>query len=52
VFSVQIGDIQPFAPDAAVTVGFDTDAAYLFDFNGKVLSKPSPSPRSDKDFSP
>lgn len=42
VFTIQIGDIQPFAPDAAVTVGFDAGAAYLFDSNGKTLSATKP----------
>ncbi|MCM5560097.1 ABC transporter ATP-binding protein [Pleomorphomonas sp. JP5] len=42
VFTIQIGDIQPFAPDTAITVGFDAGAAYLFDSNGKTLSATKP----------
>ncbi|MBS1165010.1 MAG: various polyols transporter, ATP-binding component [Proteobacteria bacterium] len=42
VFTVQIGDIQPFMPDAPVTIGFDSDAAYLFASDGKTLSAAKP----------
>ncbi len=42
VFTIQIGDIQPFMPDAPVSIGFDTDAAYLFATDGKTLSAAKP----------
>ncbi|PIO98266.1 ABC transporter ATP-binding protein [Pleomorphomonas carboxyditropha] len=42
VFTIQIGDIQPFAPDAPVSVGFDANAAYLFAPDGRTLSAAKP----------
>ncbi len=42
VFTVQIGDIEPFIPDTPVSIGFDADAAYLFASDGKTLSAAKP----------
>ena len=42
VFTIQIGDIQPFMPDAPLSIGFDTDAAYLFAPDGRTLSAAKP----------
>ncbi len=42
-FTVQIGDIRPFAPGARITVGFDPRDAYLFAPDGRTVTPPKPS---------
>jgi multiple sugar transport system ATP-binding protein len=42
VFTVQIADIKPFQTGSAVSIGFNTDDAYLFAADGRTLTPPKP----------
>jgi multiple sugar transport system ATP-binding protein len=42
VFTVQIGEIKPFASGSPVTIGFDTRDAYLFAADGRTVTSPKP----------